>query len=143
MTAKQLDAAALAAFLEGWLEAWNRHDLEGVLAPLADEVVFEHWNGRVVRGRAALAKAWGPWFEQHGGFRFERTSLCADSLRQSLSFEWSLDWPVPTGDSPDQRELRHGIDHLEFREGLIVAKRSYIRTVTRFEQNDRLSTSQV
>ncbi|WLT30261.1 nuclear transport factor 2 family protein [Geothrix sp. PMB-07] len=132
MAGKELDASGIETFLRAWLEAWNRHDLEGVLQSMAEEVVFEHWNGRVVRGKAALVKAWGPWFEAHGDFRFDLKALCVDQVRQAFSFEWSLDWPVPPGDRPEVREVRHGIDHIQLREGLVVAKRSYIRTVPRF-----------
>ncbi|MBI1752305.1 MAG: nuclear transport factor 2 family protein [Acidobacteria bacterium] len=132
MAGQELDAASIEAFLRRWLEAWNRHDLEAVLRGMAEDAVFEHWNGRVVRGKQALAKAWGPWFEAHGEFRFDLKSLCVDPARQAFSFEWALDWPVPPGNLPEVREVRHGIDHIQLREGLVAAKRSYIRTVPSF-----------
>lgn len=131
MAGQELDAAGIETFLRAWLEAWNRHDLEEVLGGMAEDAVFEHWNGRVVRGRQALAKAWAPWFEA-GDFCFDLKSLCVDPARQAFSFEWALDWPAPPGDRPDVREVRHGIDHILLREGLVAAKRSYIRTLPRF-----------
>lgn len=130
MAGQKLDASGIETFLHAWLEAWNRHDLEAVLQDMAEDAVFEHWNGRVVRGRLALAKAWGPWFAAHGEFRFDLKGLCADPARQAFTFEWLLDWPAP--DCSGARELRHGIDHIQLRDGLVIAKRSYIRTVPRF-----------
>jgi ketosteroid isomerase-like protein len=53
-------------FAEDWLTAWNRHDVDAVLAHFHDEVVFTSPvaarvvpdSGGVVRGKTALREYW-------------------------------------------------------------------------------------
>jgi hypothetical protein len=55
-----------SAFAEDWLAAWNRHDVDAVLAHFHDDVVFTSPvaarvvpdSGGVVRGKAALREYW-------------------------------------------------------------------------------------
>ncbi|HVE97479.1 MAG TPA: nuclear transport factor 2 family protein [Pseudonocardiaceae bacterium] len=35
-----MDHADAVAFAEGWVKAWNSHDLDAVLSHIADNVVF-------------------------------------------------------------------------------------------------------
>ncbi|MCP3900160.1 MAG: nuclear transport factor 2 family protein, partial [Desulfobacteraceae bacterium] len=53
-----------------WNLAWDRHDLKEVMELFHEEVFFENWTGGKVSGKEGLIKAWGPWFENHGDFRF-------------------------------------------------------------------------
>ncbi|AFM18280.1 SnoaL-like polyketide cyclase [Mycolicibacterium chubuense NBB4] len=54
------------AFSVSWVQAWNRHDIEAVLAHFDEQVVFSSpvaagvvpGSGGVVRGKAALRKYW-------------------------------------------------------------------------------------
>ena len=119
----------IAKLIEGWLAAWNRHDLAGVLGCMAEDVEFEHWNTRVTRGRAQLERVWRPWFAAHGDFRFTLKSLCIDEKEQSCTFEWSLAWPSPEPDFRGRAEQREGVDVIRLRNGEIALKRSYISTV--------------
>jgi ketosteroid isomerase-like protein len=53
-------------FADQWVTAWNRHDVEAVLAHFADDVVFTSpvaarllpETGGVVRGKDALRRYW-------------------------------------------------------------------------------------
>ena len=53
-------------FAQAWVEAWNRHDVEGVLAHFHDDVIFTSpvaaqvipESGGVIRGKDALRKYW-------------------------------------------------------------------------------------
>jgi len=55
-----------ASFADGWVRAWNAHDVEAVLAHFHDDVVFSSpvaarvlpETGGVVRGKAALSEYW-------------------------------------------------------------------------------------
>ena len=57
-----VDHAGAVAFAEGWVKAWNAHDLDSVLRHFADNVVFTSpvaaqflaGSGGVIRGKAAL-----------------------------------------------------------------------------------------
>jgi len=108
--------------------AWNHHDLDGVLSYMSKDVVFEHWNGLVTRGAGALRRLWHPWFQNHGGFRFELTSLAAEKGREAAAFEWTLYWPSREPGYRGLPEIRKGIDVVRFRGGKIVEKRSYVTT---------------
>lgn len=52
-------------YARGWIEDWNRRDVEAVLAHFADDVVFssptalETVGAPTVRGKAALRAYWG------------------------------------------------------------------------------------
>jgi len=126
-----LSRAALLHLFDTWLAAWGVHDLDGVMAPMHDEVVFEHWTGATVRGKRALRRAWTPWFRQHGNFSFSAEDVFVDELDQKMLFRWSLEWPAPDGPSSRAREIRRGVDVLHFVDGRIREKRSYSQTTTR------------
>ena len=74
-----MDPADVAAFVDGWLHAWNAHDLDGVLRHFADDVVFtspvagrliEGGDG-VVRGKAALRAYWAEGLRRIPDLHFE------------------------------------------------------------------------
>ncbi len=60
------DHSQATAFAQEWLDSWNRHDVPGVLAHFADDVVFTSpgaarlvpASGGIVRGKPALAEYW-------------------------------------------------------------------------------------
>lgn len=60
------DHAQAEAYARDWVDCWNRHDIPGVLAHFADDVVFTSpgaarvipSSGGTVRGKAALADYW-------------------------------------------------------------------------------------
>lgn len=67
------------AFAESWQRAWNRHDLEAVLAHFTDDVVFTSpvaaqllpdTGGRLV-GKQALRDYWRLGLERIPGLHFE------------------------------------------------------------------------
>ena len=68
-----------ATFVEDWLAAWNRHDVEAVLAHFHDDVVFTSPvaarlvpdSGGVVRGKAALREYWTAALTALQDLRFE------------------------------------------------------------------------
>lgn len=133
-----LDRAGIATLVTDWLAAWKRHDLAAVLEPMADDVIFEHWNGWVVLGKRQLGRAWQPWFSSHGNFYFEMTNCCIDEAQQSFSFEWRLTWPSPEPRFRGQPELRTGVDVVQLREGKIIAKRTYIKTSLMIDSRPQL-----
>jgi uncharacterized protein (TIGR02246 family) len=74
-----MDHTDVAAFVDGWLRAWNAHDLDGVLGHFAEDVVFsspvagrllEGGDG-VVRGRAALRAYWAEGLRRIPDLHFE------------------------------------------------------------------------
>lgn len=124
-----LTRAELLEALARWEDAWNAHDLETVMALFADDVVFEHWHGARVVGAAALRDAWAGWFAEHGGFRFETEDMFVDEAAQKALYRWTLDWPSVERGREGERERRRGVDAIAFRDGLIVEKLTYSKTV--------------
>jgi ketosteroid isomerase-like protein len=132
-----LTRGEIAKLIGDWIGAWNRHDLAGVLHCMADDVVFEHWNTRITRGKTQLERLWRPWFAAHGGFRFDLKGLCIDESEQACTFEWVLTWPSPESNYRGQSESREGVDVIRLRKGQITLKRSYISTVLTIEGRPR------
>lgn len=61
-----IDHAQATRFAQEWVDCWNRHDVPGVLAHFAEDVVFTSpgaarlvpASGGIVRGKPALADYW-------------------------------------------------------------------------------------
>lgn len=76
-----MDRERAVAFAREWVEAWNAHDLERILAHYAENVVFlspiaqrRVGNGRV-EGRAALRAYWGPALAAGSDLRFTLSNV--------------------------------------------------------------------
>ena len=114
--------------LDKWNEAWDAHDLEGVMALFHDEVLFENWTGGRAEGKEAVRKAWAPWFENHGGFRFTPEDTFIDEDEQKVLYRWQLDWPSFEKGFDGKPETRRGVDVIHFQDGKIIQKLTYSKT---------------
>lgn len=123
-----LSRREMEALLSGWQEAWNRHDLEGVMALFDEDVLFDNWTGQRVRGKALLRRIWAPWFACHGDFRFFEEEMLIDEAQQKAVFCWRLEWPSQEAGYEGAQESRCGADVLCFRNGRIIQKLSYSKT---------------
>lgn len=110
--------------LQGFLEAFNRHDLDTIMEYFADDCVFYMPRGTGPRGdryvgkgevRAGLATRFAGIPDVHYGQ--DRHWLCGD-LGVS---EWTLTGTTTSG---KQIEVR-GVDLLEFAHGKITRKDSF------------------
>jgi ketosteroid isomerase-like protein len=114
--------------LERVLDAFNRHDLDAIMACFAEDAVLETprgadpWGTRFV-GKAAVREGLAGRFagipDVHYGE--DRHWVCGD---RGVS-EWLLTGTATTG----ERIAVRGCDHFEFRDGLIVRKDSYWKIV--------------
>lgn len=118
----------LIAFMEEWNTAWENYDIDRVVQGFSDDAVFENWTGGVVRGKEAIAKAWGPWFANHGGFKFHFEDLFVDQASQKVLFRWALHWPSLEKGRQGQPEVRRGVDVITFKDGKISEKLTYCKT---------------
>ena len=124
-----------------WNQAWDRHDLEGVMQLFHEDVLFENWTGAKIRGRDSLEKAWAPWFENHGGFRFTEEDTFIDEAEQKVLYRWQLDWPSSEKGFEGRPESRRGVDVLHFKDGKIIKKLTYSKTTLEIDgQRIPLST---
>jgi steroid delta-isomerase-like uncharacterized protein len=112
------------AFVARFNTVWNGHDLDGILAMMTDDVVFEAsfgkdpWGARVV-GQAAVREFLEDMFRRIPDVRWDeiRHFACAELA----VVEW-LTTGTPKGGT---RYEVQGCDVLALRNGKISAKRSY------------------
>ena len=116
-------------------EAFNAHDLKGVLERLHEEIYFENWTGGSVKGIESLKTAWAPWFKAHGGFRFTHEDTLIDEAEQKAVTRWRLDWPSTEAGYEGLHETRRGVDVIRFEDGKVIEKLSYSKTTVEIEGN--------
>ncbi|WP_054033233.1 YybH family protein [Desulfatitalea tepidiphila] len=126
-TAMKLSRDALQRAIENWNVAWANYDLEGVLALMSEDIVFDNWTGGQARGKEKLRQAWGPWFAQ-GDFSFIHEDLFIDEAAQKVLFRWRLEWPCREKGFERRLEKRRGVDVMHFRDGRMVEKLTYSKT---------------
>ncbi len=120
--------AVTTEMLEQVLAAFNRHDLDAIMASFADDAVLETprgadpWGTRFV-GKAAVRGGLAARFAGIPDVHYSegRHFVCGD---RGVS-EWLLTGTTTAG----ERIAVHGCDHFEFRDGLIVRKDSYWKIV--------------
>jgi ketosteroid isomerase-like protein len=113
-----------AELLKGFLEAFNRHDLDSIMDYFADDCVFYMPRGAKPRGdryvgkkevRAGLAKRFEGIPDVHYGD--DQHWVCG---RLGVS-EWTLTGTTTSGQEIEVR----GVDLLEFADGKIIRKDSF------------------
>src|SRR3954463_7635069 len=111
-----------------WLRAWDDHNLDGVMDLMHDDVVFENWDGKIIKTNTSLRRAWTPWFLQHGNFLFIAEDIFVDEQEQKALFRWRLEWPSLEINFKGKPEVRRGVDVLHFVDGKIREKLTYSKT---------------
>ena len=112
------------AFVDRFNRVWNAHDVDGILAMMTDDVVFEAsfgtdpWGTRVI-GRAGVRQFLKEMFERIADIRWDETRHFA--CPEHAVVEWLITG-TPNGGARFEVE---GCDVLTLREGKIAAKRSY------------------
>lgn len=111
--------------LKGFLEAFNRHDLDSIMDYFAEDCIFYMPRGAKPRGdkyvgkkevRAGLAKRFEGIPDVHYGD--DQHWLCGDNFGVS---EWKLTGTTTAGQHIEVR----GVDLLEFAQGKIIRKDSF------------------
>ena len=111
-------------FVERFNRVWNGHDIDGILAMMTDDVIFEAsfgkdpWGSRVV-GKPALRAFLEQMIERIPDVRWDEIRHFAHP--DLVTVEW-LTSGTPRGGAPYKVE---GCDILTIRGGRIAAKRSY------------------
>jgi taurine dehydrogenase small subunit len=112
------------AFVAGFNTVWNGHDLDGILAMMTDDVVFEAsfgkdpWGARVV-GQAAVREFLEDMFRRIPDVRW-------DEIRHFACPELAVvEWLTTGTPRAGTRYEVQGCDVLALRNGKISAKRSY------------------
>jgi len=78
-------------FAEEWADAWNRRDVESVLAHFRDDIIFASptalvvTGSPVVRGKDALRAYWTTALARSGSIRFSVLRVLWDAARRELA----------------------------------------------------------
>lgn len=111
-----------------WLIAWNKHDIDGVMEFIHDNIIFDDWNNHIISGKTNLEKSWKAWFMHHGNFKFTLEDIFFDETVQKITFSWQLEWPSLEKKYLNKPEKRRGIDLLYLKEDKIHKKITYSKT---------------
>ena len=123
MTQSTLTRAQLEDLVRRFTEAFNRDDLEGVMACMADEAIYDEFNGKVNRGKAAIREAFVPQFRgDYGVLRFHTEDLFVDVEAGKALIRW-----LCTLERHGRRRGWRGLDILHFENGQIKAKLTYAK----------------
>lgn len=129
VTSGMLSRDEIGQALIEWQQAWNEHDIDRVMELFHDDVLFENWAGEQVTGKEPLRRAWAPWFANHNGFRFTEKETFIDEAAQKVLYRWQLEWPSSEKGYEGRPERRRGVDVLHFRDGKIIRKLVYSKTI--------------
>ena len=112
------------AMLEAIAKAFDDHDLDGIMAHVADDAVFEGprgpdpWGTRFV-GAAAVREAFAARFAGIPDVRYQQDEHFVDGDRGASA--WTLSGTTPDGERIEVR----GCDLWTFRDGKVVKKDSF------------------
>ncbi len=106
-------------------DAWNRHDVDGVMALMTEDCVFEStWpppDGERVEGHRAVRAFWERLFEQSPEALIDIEELFGSGDRATM--RWRYRW----GSGPAGAGHVRGVDVYRLRDGKIAEKLSYVK----------------
>jgi ketosteroid isomerase-like protein len=123
MTHVRLTRAQLEDLVVRFTDAFNRDDLDGVMAFIADEAIYDEFNGRINRGKAAIREAFVPQFRgDYGVLRFHTEDVFVDVDTGKALIRW-----LCTLERGGQCRGWRGLDILHVENGRITEKRTYAK----------------
>jgi ketosteroid isomerase-like protein len=106
-------------------EAFNRHDVMGMMKHMSDDCVFEDTNpapdGTVYKGKEAVTQYWQAFFRESPQAHIEIEEISGMGLRCVM--RWKYDWT----DSEGKKGYVRGVDIFKLKDGLISEKLSYVK----------------
>ena len=104
-------------------DAFNRDDLNGVMAYFADDAIYDEFNGTRSVGKAAIRAAFAPQFRgDFGTIRFLTEDLFVDADSGKALIRWRC-----TLQGERINGQWHGLDILHFVDGLVTEKHTYAK----------------
>jgi len=123
MATTSLDRATLRDLTIRFTDAFNRDDLDGVMAMMAEDAVYEEFTGAVHRGSAAIRAAFEPQFRgDFGKIRFETEDLFVDEIAARALIRWVCRLETRRGPA-----AWRGLDILHCEDGLVKRKLTYAK----------------
>jgi uncharacterized protein (TIGR02246 family) len=118
--------AATLAVVQRFNEATNRHDVDGMMALMTEDVVFENTvpppDGERREGQAAVRAAWEELFRGAPQAVFETEEVFAAGDRCVV--RWLYRWAQ---DAPGRPGHVRGVDLFRVRDGKVAEKLSYVK----------------
>ena len=106
-------------------EAFNRHDVTGMMKCMSDDCVFEDTNpapdGTAYQGKEAVTRYWEAFFRESPQAHIEIEEISGLGLRCVM--RWKYDWTDRAGKKGHVR----GVDIFKLKDGLISEKLSYVK----------------
>ena len=131
-----MDRAKLIDLTRRFTDAFNRNDLDAVMAFFSDDGVYDEFNGKRNRGKAAVRAAFEPQFSgAFGKMEFLEDDIFVDAEAGKAMISWRCMLSI-NGKPTSWR----GLDLLLFVDGCVISKRTYAKArAPLFE--DRWSTA--
>jgi uncharacterized protein (TIGR02246 family) len=112
------------AIVDAFNEAFNRHDVDAIMALMTDDCVFENTrpapDGTRVTGQDAVRSFWTQFFERSPQARFDTEEIVESDDRCVV--RWVYHW-VRDGTPGHVR----GVDLFRVRDGKVAEKLSYVK----------------
>jgi uncharacterized protein (TIGR02246 family) len=119
-----MDRAHLMDLTNRFVEAFNRNDLDAVMAFFADDGVYDEFNGRRNVGKAAIRAAFTPQFTgAYGEMKFIDEDMFVDAETGKVMASWRCTLSVK-GEPTSWR----GLDLMHFKDDKLVQKLTYAKT---------------
>ena len=104
-------------------DAFNREDLDGVMAFIAEDAVYDQFNGARAEGKAAIREAFVPQFRgDFGTMRFLTEDLFVDATTGKAMISWTC-----TLEAGELKRGWRGLDLLYFEGRLVKEKHTYAK----------------
>ncbi len=131
-----MDRAKLIDLTRRFTDAFNRNDLDAVIAFFSDDGVYDEFNGKRNRGKAAIRAAFAPQFSgAFGKMEFLEDDLFVDAEASKAMISWRCTLSINS-----KPTSWRGLDLLLFVDGWVISKHTYAKArVPLFE--DRWSTA--
>mgnify|MGYP001411400661 CR=1 FL=1 len=119
-----LSRAELERWVLDFTDAFNREDLDAVMAYFADDSFYDEFHGTRHHGKEAIRAAFAPQFEgAFGKVRFEEEDYFLDVEAGKAMISWTCTLETKQGPGGWR-----GLDLLRFVDGKLVEKHTYAKT---------------
>ena len=106
-------------------EAFNRHDVAGMMQLMNEDCVFENTDpapdGTIYSGKEAVTQFWQDFFRESPDAHIEIEEIFGMGMRCIM--RWKYEWKDSTGKKGHVR----GVDIFKISDGLISEKLSYVK----------------
>ena len=106
-------------------EAFNRHDVAGMMQLMSDDCLFENTtpapDGTVYSGKEAVRQFWHGFFRQSPQAHIEIEEIFG------LGFRCIMRWRYEWRDEAGEKDHVRGVDIFRLKDGLISEKLSYVK----------------